>query len=144
MGKSRTSRSGWVPTTDPLRSKIMRSNRGSGNLTTELRLIRLMRMENVIGWRRGVALVGRPDFAFRKARLAVFVDGCFWHGCRCKRMPKLNRPFWKSKIDRNRLRDKEVNRTLRRSGWRVLRIWEHQLKNSPNAVMGRLKEVLGI
>jgi len=67
---------------------------------------------------------------FRKARIAVFIDGCFWHACQkhC-RMPASNRDYWERKIGRNAERDKRVNRELRRRGWRVVRIWEHEIKN---------------
>ena len=70
----------------------------------------------------------RPDFVFRQARLALFVDGCFWHGCpKHATKPKNNRAFWHRKLSMNKARDRLVNRTLRRGGWRVLRIWEHEL-----------------
>ncbi len=70
----------------------------------------------------------RPDFVFPKSRTAVFVDGCFWHGCpKHGTQPKGNRAFWKNKFARNIARDLLVTRTLRRAGWRVLRIWEHEL-----------------
>ena len=78
--------------------------------------------------RRLLPLKVRPDFVFAKQRLAVFVDGCFWHGCpRHGTKPKGNAAFWKKKLERNRARDREVNRALRRAGWRVMRIWEHEL-----------------
>ena len=71
----------------------------------------------------------RPDFVFPKLRLAVFVDGCFWHGCpRHGSQPKGNGAFWRKKLAANVARDRRVNRALRRSGWKVLRIWEHALK----------------
>jgi DNA mismatch endonuclease (patch repair protein) len=71
----------------------------------------------------------RPDFVFPKLKLAVFVDGCFWHGCpQHATQPKANRAFWKNKFARNRARDLLVTRALRRANWRVLRIWEHTLR----------------
>ena len=70
----------------------------------------------------------RPDFVFPKLKLAVFVDGCFWHGCpRHATHPKNNAAFWRKKLTANKTRDRLVTRTLRESGWRVLRIWEHDL-----------------
>ncbi|MBN8628353.1 MAG: very short patch repair endonuclease, partial [Planctomycetes bacterium] len=91
-------------------------------------LVAIMRRYRIKGWRRGSKLPGRPDFVFRRARLAVFVDGDFWHGHpRNCRMPKSNAAYWKAKIARNRARDKAVNRTLRALGWRVVRIWESSL-----------------
>jgi len=125
-----------------MRSRIMSRVRGSGNQTTELRLIELMRMESITGWRRGVALAGRPDFVFREGRVAIFVDGCFWHGCKCKRLPTRHQAFWKSKIERNRLRDANVGSVLRKAGWHVIRIWEHQLKRNPKLAIQRLKRAL--
>jgi DNA mismatch endonuclease (patch repair protein) len=70
----------------------------------------------------------KADFVFRQARLAVFVDGCFWHSCpKHATKPKNNRAFWRRKLTANQRRDRIVNRTLRAQGWRVLRIWEHAL-----------------
>jgi DNA mismatch endonuclease (patch repair protein) len=78
---------------------------------------------------RHSSLAVRPDFVFLKSRTAIFVDGCFWHGCpRHGTQPKGNRSFWKKKFARNLARDRLVNRALRRTGWRVLRIWEHTLR----------------
>jgi DNA mismatch endonuclease (patch repair protein) len=105
--------------------------RGKGNEKTEVRLAKLLRKEGIRGWRRHLPVPGRPDFSFRKQKVAVFVDGCFWHGCpRCFRLPKQNRAFWKAKIERNRKRDRSVNGRLRRLGWKVIRIRECMLKNS--------------
>ena len=74
-------------------------------------------------------LTVRPDFVFRQARLAVFVDGCFWHCCpKHATQPKNNRAFWRHKFSANKKRDALVTRTLRSAGWRVLRIWEHTLR----------------
>jgi DNA mismatch endonuclease, patch repair protein len=88
-------------------------------------------------------MLGKPDFVFTSSRLAIFVDGCFWHGCpTCYRMPRDNRPYWRQKADRNRRRDHAVNRTLRGQGWTVVRIWEHVLRN-PESVLRRLRRVLG-
>lgn len=73
----------------------------------------------------------RPDFVFPRRRLAVFVDGCFWHGCpRHGTQPKSHRAFWRRKFARNKRRDARVNRELRRLGWRGLRIWEHALRRA--------------
>ncbi|HSU65776.1 MAG TPA: hypothetical protein VLJ39_02790 [Tepidisphaeraceae bacterium] len=73
-------------------------------------------------------MFGRPDFVFPALRLAVFVDGCFWHCCpRHANLPANNRAFWKRKLDANKSRDRLVARTLRKKGWQVLRIWEHEL-----------------
>lgn len=87
----------------------------------------------------------RPDFVFRRLRVAVFVDGCFWHGCpRHFIKPKGNAKFWRDKIATNRARDRKVNRSLRSMGWKVARVWEHELKrrDEPQLVR-RLMRILG-
>ena len=110
------------------RSEVMSRIRGRGNKETELALMKLLRHHRITGWRRHLPVFGKPDFLFRKARVAVFVDGCFWHGCpkHCN-TPASNRPFWRKKLAANKARDRRVNRVLRNEGWRVVRIWEHDL-----------------
>ncbi len=110
------------------RSDVMSRIRGSGNKETELALMKLLRRHHITGWCRHQPVFGKPDFIFREARLAVFVDGCFWHGCpkHCK-TPAGNRQFWKKKLAANKARDRRVNHVLRKDGWRVVRIWEHDL-----------------
>jgi DNA mismatch endonuclease (patch repair protein) len=87
----------------------------------------------------------RPDFVFRKERLVVFVDGCFWHGCpRHYARPKARRAFWDAKIAANRARDRRVDRALRASGWRVLHVWEHALASRQIArTLARLRRAVG-
>jgi DNA mismatch endonuclease (patch repair protein) len=71
----------------------------------------------------------KPDFVFRQVRLALFVDGCFWHGCpKHATWPAHRAAWWRRKIEGNKTRDRVVNRALRRAGWRVVRIWEHELQ----------------
>jgi DNA mismatch endonuclease, patch repair protein len=84
----------------------------------------------------------KPDFVFRQVRLALFVDGCFWHGCpRHATKPANNRAFWKKKLAGNKTRDRAVNRSLRRAGWRVLRIWECELRFPESCVRRILKKL---
>ena len=110
------------------RSEVMSRIRAQGNKATELALISFLRLYGITGWRRRQPLFGKPDFVFRKQKVAVFVDGCFWHGCPTHgTRPKSNAAFWNDKIHRNINRDRLVNATLRAEGWRVLRIWEHDL-----------------
>ncbi len=114
-----------------------------GNLTTEQALVSAFRRLGVKGWRRHVNLPGKPDFVFRKQRLAVFVDGCFWHNCpEHGHIPKSNRKYWRKKLERNQERDKATNRESRRNGWRVLRLWEHAAKASPAACAARVARAL--
>jgi DNA mismatch endonuclease (patch repair protein) len=125
------------------RSSIMAAVRSNGNKETELKLAALFRKHRVVNWRRHQPGVrGRPDFIFRKQRVAIFVDGCFWHGCRkhC-RMPKANREYWMVKIAQNRARDRLIGRELRREGWSVIRIWAHALAQ-PRQVISRINSVL--
>jgi DNA mismatch endonuclease, patch repair protein len=125
------------------RSELMSRVRSRGNKSTELKLVFLMRAGGVTGWRRGRKLFGKPDFVFPVARLAVFVDGDFWHGHpKTFRQPKDNFEFWQQKIRRNRARDRSVNRSLRLKGWRVLRIWESTLAKRPASVLRRLNSAI--
>lgn len=126
------------------RSAVMALIRGRGNKDTELRLIALMRVQRITGWRRGSTLRGRPDFVFPRAKLAVFVDGCFWHGCPAHATwPKNNAAFWEAKILGNRARDRAITRELKRAGWRVLRVWEHALSRKHQArTVARLRRAL--
>lgn len=125
------------------RSEVMSRIRSTGNERTEIRLIEAFREARVVGWRRNQKVIGRPDFVFAKSRIAVFVDGCFWHGCqRCYRRPRSNQQYWDAKVQRNRRRDRMVNRELRKRGWRVMRIWEHSLKRSPIRQIRRLQALL--
>jgi len=120
------------------RSQVMAAVRSSGNKATELKLISIFRANSISGWRRGASLFGKPDFVFKRERVAVFVDGCFWHGCRLHyRMPRSNRLYWRRKKARNAARDRLVNQRLRDSGWRVLRIWAHALR-SPELIARRI------
>ena len=162
------------------RSEVMARIRGRGNKGTELALAKLLRVAGITGWRRQQALrfrsqrsavsgqrptvrIIRTDFIFRRQRVAVFVDGCFWHGCpkHCsplkwirkstmkegwesgnrRQETEVRRPrtadkalalrtgkkYWRAKLAGNKARDLAVNRMLRQNGWRVVRIWEHEL-----------------
>jgi DNA mismatch endonuclease, patch repair protein len=124
------------------RSRVMAAVRSRGNRATELRLLAILRAHGISGWRRHLGLPGNPDFVFTRERVAVFVDGCFWHGCviHC-RIPKSRAGFWSAKIGRNRERDREVGRVLRGRGWRVVRVWEHAL-GRPARIVARLHTAL--
>lgn len=128
------------------RSVLMSRIRGRDNRATELRLIELFRAGGITGWRRRQRVFGKPDFVFPKQRLAVFVDGCFWHrhpGCKFSYTPKSRTEFWLPKLRRNVVRDRLVTRTLHKAGWRVARIWECQLtpKNAIRTI-GRIERAL--
>jgi DNA mismatch endonuclease, patch repair protein len=126
------------------RSERMSRIRSRGNKNTELALVELFRRHRITGWRRHQQMPGKPDFIFRKLRLAVFVDGCFWHAC-----PKhschvtKSGAYWRKKLAVNQARDRLVTRSLRRRSWGVLRIWEHELsrKNEIN-LLRRIQQTL--
>jgi DNA mismatch endonuclease (patch repair protein) len=122
------------------RSEVMSRIRGHGNKETELALMKLLRRHHITGWRRYQPVFGKPDFIFRNEKVAIFVDGCFWHGCpkHCK-TPTGNRAFWKMKLSANKARDRRVNRVLRKAGWRVVRIWEHDLAKRGEACVRRVQ-----
>lgn len=121
----------------------MAAVRSRGNKATELILVSQFRAAKLKGWRRHADIPGRPDFVFPKQRLAIFVDGCFWHGCakHC-RMPASNKKYWNAKIARNMARDRSIRALLRANGWQVVRIWEHQLKSRPTAIVARIRTKL--
>ena len=113
------------------RSRIMARVQPKGNESTELRIIKFLKERGLKGWRRNYTLPGKPDFVYPKLQIALFVDGCFWHGCKkhC-RWPSSNREDWMGKIERNKARDKEIAKELKLLGWEVVRIWEHEIGTS--------------
>jgi DNA mismatch endonuclease (patch repair protein) len=111
------------------RSAIMARVRSRGNASTELNVVAALRTAGITGWRRHLKLAGSPDFVFPKERVAVYVNGCFWHGCWCEagRLPTSRRDYWEPKIERTRSRDRRNRDSLRRRGYRVIQVWEHEL-----------------
>lgn len=111
------------------RSDVMRRVRSKNNKTTELRLIELFKENHITGWRRNYPIFGKPDFVFLNQKVAIFVDGCFWHGHDCRNVtPSNNAEFWQKKRAYNKEHDKIVTKKLEDRGWHVIRIWECQLK----------------
>ena len=107
----------------------MRAVKSQGNKSTEERLVQIFRVNKIIGWRRDYKLLGHPDFVFPKRKAVVFADGCFWHGHGCRNItPSDNADYWKKKIQRNIERDKTITRILTKQGWKVVRIWECEIK----------------
>ena len=89
-------------------------------------------------------LPGKPDIVFREEKIVVFLDSCFWHGCpKHLRQPKSNEAYWRAKIEKNIKRDRRTRSSLRRMGWSVLRVWEHDLKN-PTNVINKVRRTLKI
>lgn len=125
------------------RSYTMSRIRSSGNQATERRFVELLRQAKITGWRRKSSLPGRPDFVFPKARVAVFLDGCFWHGCpRCYLPPKSNVEYWTQKIAGNVSRDKKNTRALKAAGWAVVRIWQHAIRDNPSRAVARVRRLV--
>src|ERR1700690_166659 len=106
---------GWFSNVSPQRSRTMSAIRGKSNKSKELIFKMAFVRAGVKGWVLHAATIcGKPDFYFKRRRLAVFVDGCFWHGCpRCGHIPNNNRRFWATKFARNQERDKATKRRLR-------------------------------
>lgn len=125
------------------RSAIMKSVKSSGNKSTELRLIAFFNTNNIKGWRRKYPVKGHPDFVFMDKKIAVFVDGCFWHGHDCRNTkPKQNEDYWNQKRIRNIAHDQEVNNLFINRGWTVIRIWECELKKKNEAILREKLKVL--
>ena len=118
------------------RSFVMKAVKSKNTKTTELALIKVFKEYGINGWRQTYPLVGKPDFVFREKRIAVFVDGCFWHGHDCRNVtPKNNAEFWAKKREYNKAHDQLVTDTLTAKGWKVIRIWECELKNKNRALL---------
>jgi DNA mismatch endonuclease (patch repair protein) len=140
---SRKLRGGIFSNVPSARSHTMSKIRGKGNRTTEVRLRYALVRAGISGWKMHATMDGRPDFYFADHKLALFVDGCFWHGCiHCGHIPHTNRAFWRAKIARNRMRARRWDRKLRAQGVVVRHIWECQLKNDLTRVMRRLTRIL--
>lgn len=123
------------------RAELMSRVRSRGNKTTECRMVSLLRSHGITGWRRHMKLPGNPDFAWPEHRIAVFVDGCFWHSHKCGRnlRPKNNVEFWEKKFAATKRRDTLTRRALRQRGWTVLSIWECALARTPETCIRRVR-----
>ena len=111
------------------RSKIMSAVHSKQNKSTEMKLIKIFKENGSVGWRRNYKVKGHPDFVFPDKKIAIFVDGCFWHGHDCRNTrPADNAEFWQKKRERNMRHDKEITALFEKRGWTVIRIWECELK----------------
>lgn len=118
------------------RSQIMSAVRSKKNKSTELKLIEVFKRYGLIGWRRNYEVKGHPDFVFPCKKIAVFVDGCFWHGHDCRNTrPSDNAAYWQKKRERNMRRDKEVTEMFENRGWTVIRIWECELQRKNEKIL---------
>lgn len=114
------------------RRKAMRAVKGKGT-SLERQLFAMLAGMGLGGWKKNVNdITGNPDVAFLQERVLIFIDGCFWHGCaHCNRKPpETNREYWERKIKRNVERDKRNTQALVNRGWCVIRIWEHEMRDT--------------
>lgn len=110
------------------RSEIMSRIRSRGNESTEKRMCAKLLKMGIGGWILHAPVTGKPDIAFMDEKIAVFLDGCFWHGCpEHYHPPKTRMRFWMKKIQTNRKRDETVVEKLVGDGWKIFRIWEHDI-----------------
>ncbi len=101
-------------------------------------------------WRAGFRYIknstkyfGRPDMVLPRYKTVIFIDSCFWHGCKLHcRLPSIRKKYWTRKIERNKERDKEVNRYYNKIGWKILRVWEHELLDKPNECVSKIAAFL--
>jgi DNA mismatch endonuclease (patch repair protein) len=124
------------------RSKVMAKVR-SQNTRLEQTLFNLLVESELSDFATHVKeLPGKPDIVFNKEKVIVFLDSCYWHGCpKHLRMPSSNVEYWQNKIKRNKTRDRQQSSELKKNGWRVVRIWEHELK-TPTSVVRKIARAL--
>lgn len=115
----------------------------SKNTLPEILLRNKLKKEGLKGYKMNCNLPGKPDIIYPDKNLAIFIDGCFWHKCpQCFKKPDKNSKFWNNKIKNNMERDNKVNNTLKKMGWSVIRIWEHEIKNNPKKCITKIKRRL--
>ena len=123
------------------RSQTMRAIRSS-NTQFERHFRKLLHNAG-LSFATGDKLPGKPDLVFRKAKVAVFLDSCFWHGCRWHcRMPKSNTAYWTEKIERNRRRDRAIRDDYRKTAWTIQRIWEHSIRADPQRCIDQIRNLV--
>ena len=128
------------------RSEVMKAVKSRNAKTTELKMMQIFKELHIIGWRRTYPLIGKPDFVFPKKRIVLFVDGCFWHGHDCRNVtPSANADFWNAKRAYNKRHDKIVTETLVKKNWKVIRIWECELKKkNRNELLIKLEPLIAV
>lgn len=116
------------------------------NTNIEIIFRRLMWSKGEKGYRvNNPKVFGKPDIFFGKRKIAVFIDGCFWHKCpACRSIPKSNFDFWDEKLNKNAKRDQEVNKKLRKNGIKAIRFWGHELENNIEKCYKRLTKELRV
>ena len=122
------------------RSALMSGIKGK-NTALETRFFKELKKARLGRFKTHAKLAGSPDVVFPRDKIAIFIDGCFWHGCKCKTIPATNMAFWEAKIKGNKKRDRKVNRELKRYGWVVVRFWEHEIKSNSGKCVGAIKKL---
>lgn len=121
------------------RSEIMSKIKSEGT-SAEITVFRFLRREGVYFQKHYKKIKGSPDIALPRKKIAVFIDGDFWHGWNFnKSKERLPEKYWRSKIESNILRNKRQRREMKRKGWKILRVWEHELKKRKNKTLLRIK-----
>jgi DNA mismatch endonuclease (patch repair protein) len=120
------------------RRENMQNIHSSGTVV-EMIIMRALQRKKIYFSRHVKSIIGKPDIVFRRKKIAVFIDSDFWHR-HPKRfiMPKSNKQYWRKKIRRNKERDKEVNKALRSQGWKVIRIWEYDVKRNTDKSVNKI------
>jgi DNA mismatch endonuclease, patch repair protein len=114
------------------------------NTRPELKIRRMLFSKGIRGYRIHYGMQGQPDIVFVKKKIAIFIDGCFWHKCPvCFQEPETQKEFWAKKIQSNVKRDEKVNELLKNDGWEVIRFWEHDIRKKPDKVVKKISEILG-
>lgn len=115
----------------------------SKNTKPEIKFRKLLYEAGLRGYRLNSKLKGRPDIVLTRCRLAIFIDGCFWHKCpECYIQPQTRKKFWEDKINKNTERDKEVNKKLKKEGWTVVRFWEHEVIKNPKKCLDKILNII--
>ena len=115
----------------------------SRNTKPEITIRKKLYQTGLRNYRLHYKLPGKPDIVYPRGKIAIFVDGCFWHKCpKCFVKPSSNIKFWEKKIASNTSRDKRISQLLKAEGWGVIRFWEHDIKNNLNACCTRVQKRL--
>ena len=123
--------------------KLNMSRIRAKNTGPEVKLRKMLFVEGIRGYRIHYKLPGKPDIVFTKKKIAIFIDGCFWHKCPvCFQEPETRKEFWMKKIQSNIDRDKKVNEQLKDEGWTVMRFWEHDVRKNPESIVKKIAEIL--
>jgi DNA mismatch endonuclease, patch repair protein len=127
----------------PEQRKLNMSRIRAKNTGPEVKLRKMLFAAGIRGYRIHFDLPGKPDIVFTRKKIAIFVDGCFWHKCPvCFQQPETRKEFWMKKIHSNVERDKKVNEQLKKDGWAIIRIWEHDLKTDPKNAVKKIIDAL--